>query len=111
MTINDISGKYAAEIDDATDIEDLDNVMENLIYDMQTALKVKSLKYSANINTVIQHIKINLDRPLCLNELADLVGLAPSYLSRLFNQETDNLFRNILCNYVLKRKRFINSYT
>lgn len=89
LTINDISGKYAAEIDDATDIEDLDNVMENLIYEYaQTALKVKSLKYSANINTVIQHIKINLDRPLCLNELADLVGLAPSYLSRLFNQET-----------------------
>ena len=29
-----------------------------------------------------------MDRPLCLNELADLVGLAPSYLSRLFNQET-----------------------
>ena len=85
LTINDISGKYAAEIDDATDIEDLDNVMENLIYEYaQTALKVKSLKYSANINTVIQHIKINLDRPLCLNELADLVGLAPSYLSRLF---------------------------
>ena len=89
LTINDISGKYAAEIDDATDIEDLDNVMENLIYEYaQTALKVKSLKYSANINTVIQHIKINLDRPLCLNELADLVGLAPSYPSRLFNQET-----------------------
>ena len=31
LTINDISGKYAAKIDDATDIEDLDNVMENLI--------------------------------------------------------------------------------
>ena len=84
-----ISQGSILEIDDATDIEDLDNVMENLIYEYaQTALKVKSLKYSANINTVIQHIKINLDRPLCLNELADLVGLAPSYLSRLFNQET-----------------------
>ena len=49
LTINDISGKYAAEIDDARH-EDLDNV-ENLIYEYaQTALKVKSLKYSANIN-------------------------------------------------------------
>ena len=62
LTINDISGKYAAEIDDANTVEALDRVMENLIYDYaQAALKVKSLKYSSNINTVIQHIKINLD--------------------------------------------------
>ena len=34
LTINDISGKYAAEIDDATDIEDLDNVMETSFMSM-----------------------------------------------------------------------------
>ena len=39
LTINDISGKYAAEIDDATDIEDLDNVMENLIYEYADRIK------------------------------------------------------------------------
>lgn len=89
LIINEISANYAAEIDDATDVETLEIITKRMIFDYaQTALKVKSLNYSSNINTVIQHIKINLDHPIHLEELAELVGLAPSYLSRLFKQET-----------------------
>lgn len=89
LIINELSAYYAAKIDDAMDVETLEMVSKQMISDYaRTALNVTSLNYSSNINTVIQHIKINLDHPIHLEELADLVGLAPSYLSRLFKKET-----------------------
>ncbi|MEJ7464342.1 AraC family transcriptional regulator, partial [Staphylococcus saprophyticus] len=60
LIINELSAYYAAKIDDAMDVETLEMVSKQMISDYaRTALNVTSLNYSSNINTVIQHIKIN----------------------------------------------------
>ena len=59
LIINELSAYYAAKIDDAQDVETLGVLTKQMIYDYaRAALNVRSLNYSSNINTVIQHIKL-----------------------------------------------------
>lgn len=89
LVIDEISARYAALIDEAETIENLETVSHDMVRNYtETALKVNALQHSPKINKVIQYIEMYLDQPLTLNELAQSVKLSPTYLSRIFSKET-----------------------
>lgn len=60
--------------------------LAEVIFELQTEEQSKRAENS--ITKIKQHIAINLQEDLSLVRLADIVELNPSYLSRLFKQET-----------------------
>ncbi|MDO5375056.1 MAG: AraC family transcriptional regulator [Staphylococcus rostri] len=106
LTVDYISKRFAALIDEANTLEALDQVAKDLIYEYATAvIKVKSLNYSPKISKVVQYIEMHLDQPISLEQLAENVELAPAYLSRLFNQETGQTISQYIMSLRLKKGR------
>lgn len=104
LTIDEISAKYAALIDEADSIDVLESLTYKMVRDYaETALKVNALKYSPKINKVIQYIEMYLDQPLTLNELAKSVKLSPAYLSRTFSKETEKNIPQYILELRLKK--------
>ncbi|MCS4486567.1 helix-turn-helix domain-containing protein [Staphylococcus americanisciuri] len=104
LTVDQLSKKFATQIDEANSVEDLEQIAKNLIYEYTaTVIKAKSLHYSPKISKVVQYIEMNLDRPITLKELAENVELAPAYLSRLFNKETGQSVSQYMMSLRLKK--------
>lgn len=86
--IDEISARYAAMIDRTLDVEVLEELTYTIVKEYaERAMKIKANAFSPKVSKVIQYIERNLDSNLTLEELANYVNLAPSYLSRIFNQE------------------------
>ena len=104
LTIDVISAKYAALIDEADNIETLENVTNDMIREYaETALKVSAMKHSPKVNKVIQYIEMYLDQSLTLSELAKSVKLSPSYLSRAFSREVGKSIPQYIMELRLKK--------
>lgn len=88
VTIDALSTKYAALIDDTTSYENMYETVQSMITDYaEAAMKVKTTAFSPKVNKVVQYIELNIKNELKLEQLATYVGLAPAYLSRVFNNE------------------------
>lgn len=88
LQIDEISTSFASRIDQAKDIVTLDELMAStIIAYSKLAMKAKFNDFSPKLSKAIQYIERNLNSVLTLNKLAEHVELAPSYLSRIFNQE------------------------
>ena len=75
-------------IDRTLDVEVLEELTYTIVKEYaERAMKIKANAFSPKVSKVIQYIERNLDSNLTLEELANYVNLAPSYLSRIFNQE------------------------
>ncbi|MGJ5682002.1 helix-turn-helix domain-containing protein [Staphylococcus equorum] len=104
--IDEISAKYAAVIDQTMDIETLDEITHSIVKAYtDSAMKVKANAYSPKVSKVIQYIERNLDSALSLNELASYVGLAPSYLSKIFNKEIHKSISQYIIESRVKKGR------
>ncbi|AJC95017.1 helix-turn-helix domain-containing protein [Staphylococcus hyicus] len=104
LTIDVLSAKYAALIDEAENIEILEIVTHDMIREYaETALKVNALKHTPKINKVIQYIEMYLDQTLTLSELAKSVKLSPTYLSRTFSQEIGKTIPQYIMELRLKK--------
>ncbi|PHK49694.1 AraC family transcriptional regulator [Staphylococcus edaphicus] len=106
LHIDEISEKYAALIDQTMDREILYEIIRDIVKEYsERVMKTKANAYSPKISKVIQYIERNLDSPLTLTELATYVDLAPSYLSRIFNQETQKSISQYIIELRVKKGR------
>lgn len=104
--IDEIAAKYAALIDQTMDIETLDEITHSIVKAYtDRAMKVKANAYSPKVSKVIQYIERNLDSALSLHELASYVGLAPSYLSKIFNKEIHKSISQYIIESRVKKGR------
>lgn len=88
LLVDQISKKYAAEIDEVFNLQELRDVMHALIMEYtDIAQKVKQYEHTPKVNKILQYIDLHLDHPLTLQSLAEMVDLSPSYLSRIFSDE------------------------
>lgn len=104
--IDEISERYASIIDQTMDSEMLDEIVHEIVKEYaERAMKTKANAYSPKVSKVIQYIERNLDNTLTLNELASHVDLAPSYLSRIFNQEINKSISQYIIELRIKKAR------
>lgn len=88
LLVDQISKKYAAEIDEVVNLQGLSDVMHALTMEYtDIAQKVKQYEHTPKVNKILQYIDLHLDHPLTLQYLAEMVDLSPSYLSRIFSEE------------------------
>ncbi|MCD8915928.1 AraC family transcriptional regulator [Staphylococcus simulans] len=88
LVVDQVSKKYAAEIDGVLNMQELHDVMHSQIIEYtEIAQKVKQYEHTPKVNKVLQYIDLNLDQPLTLQCLAEMVELSPAYLSRVFSDE------------------------
>lgn len=97
-----LSDMYIQKADEATSIEQISMLHPQMCLDY--ARRMRSLSNnridSKYINTIIDYIYGHLHTKITLTELADYVGLNPSYLSKLFTSKM-----NIsISEYICKRK-------
>lgn len=104
--IDEISEKYASMIDQTMDSEAINEIIHSIVKEYtERAMKTKANAYSPKVSKVVQYIERNLDRPLTLKELAAYVELAPSYLSRIFNQEMKQSISQYVIELRVKKGR------
>lgn len=104
--IDEISGKYASMIDQTMDSELIDEIIHSIVKEYaERAMKTKANAYSPKVSKVVQYIERNLDRLLTLKKLAAHVELAPSYLSRIFNQEIKQSISQYVIELRVKKRR------
>lgn len=61
--------------------------------------------YSRYIAQAIRHIQSSYKEGLTLDETAELLGITPAYLSRLFKEETGSTFTEYLTVYRIERSK------
>ncbi len=89
MDIHSISEKYAKNIEQATTINQLKKITDDMKFDYCNAVKRFTLKkYSLTIRKAIDYIRKNIDSDLSLNIISSAIGVSPSELSRKFKKET-----------------------
>lgn len=67
----------------------------------------KNRQHSVHIQTALDYIHENYAKDLSLNDLADLLHLSPTHLSRLFRKELDTSFIDYLVTYRIERARYM----
>lgn len=87
LHLDSISGKFAIQIEQAQSIAELARLYEEMPSVYCSLVRELSL---ATLPTLIKEavtfIRFNIDQPLSLNHIADILGVHPSYLSRAFKK-------------------------
>ncbi len=87
LYLDSISGKFAIQIEQAQSIAELTCIYEEMphVYcDLVRELAVAALP--ALVKEAVTSIRFHIDQPLGLNQIADTLGVHPSYLSRTFKK-------------------------
>ena len=89
MYIDTISGRWAVRIEEASSVNQLDDIYYRMILDYCALVRRHSLaKYSHNVRKAINCINFSLSDPaLSLKFIAKNINMNASYLSHQFNQE------------------------
>ena len=86
-----LDGKFlrdAIQIEQAQSIAELESLYEEMLQaycSVVRELAVASLP--SMIREAVTYIRFNIDQPLSLSQIADTLGVHPSYLSRAFKKE------------------------
>lgn len=101
--IDKISSSYAHKIEALTSAAG-NEMARQMLRDYCAYVRRYSLKgYSPAVQTVINHINLNVAEPHTLKSLAALCHISPSYLSALFKQETGSTLIDYINNQRVKR--------
>lgn len=87
LYLDSISGKFAIQIEQAQSLAELECLHEEMpqVYcDLVRELSVIALP--AIVREAVTYIRFNIDQPLSLNCIADILGVHPSHLSRSFKK-------------------------
>jgi AraC-like DNA-binding protein len=88
IQVHAISQNYRRRINSASESEELRNVVKEMAVAYCDAVENNTLSINSyTVKTVMKHIVDNLENNHSLQELANLVHVNPSYLSRLFKKE------------------------
>lgn len=89
MDIHSISGKYAVQIEQTSNIQDLSDLIIKMRLDYCKAIRESSLKnYNYLTKKTIEYIRKNLDVTLSLESISNALDVNPTMLSRQFKKET-----------------------
>lgn len=87
---------------------ELEHQFMNAFFSMFTEIRTKRMGMGANaVETVKQWISANYNQQADLNELAQMVFLTPSYLSKLFKQETGLTLTDYMIEARIKRAKHL----
>ncbi|MNN32622.1 Arabinose operon regulatory protein [compost metagenome] len=87
---------------------ELEHQFVNAFLSMFTEIRTKRMCMGANaVETVKQWISANYNQQADLNELAQMVFLTPSYLSKLFKQETGLTLTDYMIEARIKRAKHL----
>ena len=101
--IDKISSSYAQRIEALTDASGND-ISRQMLRDYCAYVRRYSLKgYSPAVQTVINHINLNVGDAHTLKSLAAICHISPSYLSALFKQETGTTLIDYINTQRVKR--------
>lgn len=101
--IDKISSSYAQRIEALTDASGND-ISRQMLRDYCAYVRRYSLKgYSPAVQTVINHINLNVGEAHTLKSLAAICHISPSYLSALFKQETGTTLIDYINTQRVKR--------
>lgn len=101
-TAYNLSDIYIQNIDNCTNQEEINHLHKKLIEDYAKRMQViqKTNQYPKTIMICLDYIYDNLHTKVSLEQLADRVGLAPTYLSKLFHKEVGMT----ITAYILKKR-------
>lgn len=89
LYIDEISGKFAQEIEHCSSIETLNALGREMVHRYANLVRNHSMRgYSPAVQKVINYIDFNYQEDLSLKKIASLFSISPSYLSALFRKET-----------------------
>ncbi len=89
LYLDGISGKFAIQIEQAQSLGELDALYEEMLYVYCTTVRdLAQAQYSPLIKEAVTTIRLRLNEPISLNDIADTLGVHPSYLARTFKKET-----------------------
>lgn len=87
--LHQISEKYALLIERIHSLTDLYLLMKNMAIEYTQLVNTYSVReFSPIIGRSIQYIQLHLGTPFSLKQIAENLSMNPSYLSRLFKEET-----------------------
>lgn len=101
-TAYNLSDIYIQNIDKCTNTEEINELHKELIEDYAKRMQIiqKTNQYPKTIMICLDYIYDNLHSKISLEKLADIVGLAPTYLSKLFHKEVGMT----ISSYILKKR-------
>ena len=87
--IDSVSGKFAVNIEKAASMQQMTALNKEMIFEYCELVNDYSLKkYSRFIRSVIEYIRLNLDKNLSLEVLAQATESSPTSVSKKFKAET-----------------------
>jgi YesN/AraC family two-component response regulator len=87
LYLDSISGKFAIQIEQVQSIGELEALYEELPQAYCRAVSELALTaLPALIKEAVIYLRLNIDQPISLHQLADTFGVHPSYLSRAFKK-------------------------
>ncbi len=101
-TAYNLSDIYIQNIDKCTNTEEINELHKELIEDYAKRMQIiqKTNQYPKTIMICLDYIYDNLHTKISLEKLAETVGLAPTYLSKLFHKEVGMT----ISAYILKKR-------
>ena len=104
LIIDEVSARYARQIDDALTYQELDEIAKSLVIEYtELANRAQAMHYSPIVSKVIQYIELNLDKPLTLQELAEYTKVSNTYLSKIFNRELNQSISDFINHMRIKK--------
>ncbi len=103
------SYKTYAHILQCNSISDLTHILEEIILSSTDMLKTLNSQDNDMITQVTHYINTNLAQPISLNDLASLVHVNSSYLSRLIKQETGHTLTDIIAQKRIEKAKVLLS--
>lgn len=83
-----VSGKYAVLIERINATTEFGKLYSKMLYEYCELVRTHSVrKYSPFVGKLIEYINLNLEKPLSLTIMADILNSTPSTISRKFKEE------------------------
>lgn len=88
-----VSGKYAILIERVQSVTDFSQLYANMLFEYCELVQTHSLKnYSPFVGKIIEYIRLNIDKPLQLATVAELLNASVTTVSRRFKEEVHEAF-------------------
>lgn len=92
-----VSGKYAILIERVQQISEFSQLYSKMIYEYCELVNKHSVsQYSPFVGKAIEYVRLNLDRPLQLSEIAKMLNTSLATASRKFKAETGEAFSDYI---------------
>jgi AraC-like DNA-binding protein len=99
--VDEISQKYAIQMQHATSVEKLQSLTESLVAEFCDMIyDQRHSSYSYEVKKALQTIELNLGQPLSTARLAALSGVSSNYFGKKFCRETGMTVKQ----YITKRR-------